>query len=223
MGRGGGGSGRGESRGRLGVLGLRAHLEGVVSRVDGRRSVGRCRRSGGRCLAGVKAHCVGEAEEGGRVEDGRGRKLGTAARVLRIGGPDPVVSIPIVIHGYVVWFHDDSPSHLSLWPHPQAHYNTSLNGVPGHRLWLTPTPPVAHCSGGVVLPRPRGRSHGGRGSAAGVAGRASVGRRREAGRLRGGRRKRRRAPAAVNRGAEATGRGPRCRRGGTRRRQHRAA
>ena len=63
--------------------------------------------------------------------------------MLRVDGPDPVVSIPIVIQGYVVWFYDDSPSHLSPWPHAQAHYNTSLYGVPGHRLWLTPPPPFS--------------------------------------------------------------------------------
>ena len=62
--------------------------------------------------------------------------------MLQVDDPDPVVSIPIVVHGYIVWFFDDSPSHLAPWPHPQAHYSTSLHGVPGHRLWLTPTPPL---------------------------------------------------------------------------------
>ena len=72
--------GWGESRGCQGVLGLRAHPEAVVSRVDGRRSVGDAGGQVGGAWAGVKVHSVGEAVVGGRVEDGRGGKLGTAAR-----------------------------------------------------------------------------------------------------------------------------------------------
>ena len=68
--------------------------------------------------------------------------LSQAHHLVHSDDPDPVVSVPLTVNGYVVWFYDDSPTHLTPWPHPRAHYNTSLYGVPGHRLWLTPAPPV---------------------------------------------------------------------------------
>ena len=68
--------------------------------------------------------------------------LTQAVHQLQREDADQVINIALVLNGYVVWFYDDSPSHLTTWPHPRAHYNTSLHGIPGHRLWLTPDCPL---------------------------------------------------------------------------------
>ena len=44
-------------------------------------------------------------------------------------------------NGRLVWFHDDSPTHLSPWQSPMASYRIGHPLTPGRRRWLSPLPP----------------------------------------------------------------------------------